>query len=107
MAHILGVSASTISRELRRNTGKLGNYTKGAHKLALQRRSAKSKKRISPSQWEQIETLLRLDYSPEQISLRLTYLRQQSISHEWIYQYIHDDKQRGGTLHTLLRCKKP
>ena len=29
-----------------------------------------------------------------------------SISHEWIYQYIYQDKLYGGTLHQHLRCKK-
>ena len=29
-----------------------------------------------------------------------------SISHEWIYQYIYQDKQKSGNLHTYLRCKK-
>ncbi len=51
MATILGVLASTISRELRRNRGKRGEYIKGAHKLALARRENKSIRRISDEQW--------------------------------------------------------
>lgn len=31
---------------------------------------------------------------------------QYPVSHEWIYQYIYRDKQRGGDLHTHLRCRK-
>lgn len=29
-----------------------------------------------------------------------------SVSHEWIYQYIYEDKNNNGKLHTHLRCKK-
>jgi IS30 family transposase len=106
MALILGVSASTISRELRRNVGKQGRYIKGAHKLALDRRKCKSKPRISPADWKMVEGFLRLDFSPEQVSDWYKRWKLLRISHEWIYQYIHDDKQRGGALHTHLRCKK-
>jgi len=106
MAFILGVCASTISRELKRNIGKRGRYTLGAHKLALQRQDNKSRSRISASQWEMVEGYIRQDFSPEQIADWLKRWKLLSISHEWIYQYIHNDKQHGGTLHTHLRCKK-
>lgn len=106
IAFILGVSASTISRELRRNAGKQGHYTKGAHKLALRRRYNKSRQRISPTHWRMVEAFIRQDFSPEQIAIRLKRLKHLRISHEWIYQYIHNDKRSGGDLHTHLRCKK-
>jgi IS30 family transposase len=106
MALILGVSASTVSRELRKNSGKQGRYTKGAHKLALQRRKHKSRHRIGPAQWKMVERYIRQEFSPEQISDWLKRWKLLNISHEWIYQYIHSDKQRGGELHTYLRCKK-
>jgi IS30 family transposase len=44
MATILGVSAATISRELKRNAGKRREYIKGADTLALARRKNKSKR---------------------------------------------------------------
>ena len=106
IALILGVSASTISRELRRNIGKQSHYIKGAHKLALDRRRHKSKPRISPADWKMVEGFLRQDFSPEQVSDWFKRWKLLRVSHEWIYQYIHDDKQRGGTLQRHLRCKK-
>jgi IS30 family transposase len=106
MATILGVCASTISRELKRNAGKRGEYIKGAHKLALARRKNKSKRRISDECWQLVEEHLRQEVSPEQVSIRFNYLNQPSPSPEWIYQYIANDKAQGGDLHTHLRCKK-
>ena len=106
MARILSVSESTISRELKRNRGARGNYLKGAHQRALKRRQGKSKPRFTQAHWQRIERYLRREISPEQISLRLKYKKELSISPEWIYQYIDADKQGGGTLHTHLRCKK-
>ena len=105
MATILGVSASTISRELRRNCGKRGEYFKGAHALALARRENKSKRRISDEQWLIVEAYLREDFSPEQVFLRLIHLGEPTISPEWIYQYIRYNKKQGGDLHTHLRGK--
>jgi IS30 family transposase len=106
MATILGVSAPTISRELKRNVGKRGEYIKGAHKLALARRENKSKRRISDECWALVEDYLKFDVSPEQVSLRLNYLKQPTPSPEWIYQYIANDKLHNGDLYTHLRGKK-
>ncbi len=68
IALILGTSASTISRELKRNVGKRGQYIKELHKLALQRREDKSKPRISVNDWQIVEYSIRQDFSPEQVS---------------------------------------
>jgi IS30 family transposase len=54
-----------------------------------------------------VERLLRKDWSPEQISLWLAQEKRLAISHEWIYQYVLEDKRRGGDLHRHLRCQKP
>jgi IS30 family transposase len=106
IARILAVSESTISRELKRNCGSRGHYLKSAHQLTLKRRLGKSKPRFTQAYWQRIERYLRREVSPEQISCRLKYKKKQSISPEWIYHYIGADKQKGGTLHTHLRCKK-
>ena len=106
MATVLGVHPYTISRELKKNVGKRGEYIKGSHKLALARRKNKSKRRISDECWQLVEGELRQDHSPEQVSIRFNYLNQPSPSPEWIYQYIANDKLQGGSLHTHLRCKK-
>jgi IS30 family transposase len=106
IAAAINISPSALCRELKRNVGKYGQYLKKAHQLALARRKNKSKKRISDAQWQVVEGYLKRDLSPEQISIRLNYKKQFSISHEWIYQYIYEDKQQGGDLHHHLRCKK-
>ena len=105
MARVLSVHPSTISREIKRNKGKRGEYIKGAHQCALARRKNKSKRRISNECWALVEEYLRFDMSPEQVSLRLKYQKRFTPSPEWIYQYIANDKQQGGDLHTHLRGK--
>ena len=105
IAHNIRVHKSTISRELRRNRGLKGYRPKQAHELALSRRN-KAKLLIGASTWAWIETLIRFDLSPEQVSDWLQYNFGLHISHEWIYQYILTDKRAGGDLHRHLRCQK-
>jgi IS30 family transposase len=105
IARLIGVHKSTISRELRRNRGGRGYRPKQAHCLALSRRD-KAKRRINPMQWQQVEQLIRQDWSPEQVSGWLARRGALRISHEWIYQHILADKQCGGTLYKHLRCQR-
>ena len=53
-----------------------------------------------------IESLIRRDWSPEQISLWLKKYKKTRVSHEWIYQYILKDKSQAGDLYTHLRLRK-
>lgn len=106
IAMILGRHKSTISRELRRNTGLRGYRPQQAQRLTEERRQMKVVPRISVIVWEQVETLLREDWSPEQITLWLNAEQAISISHEWVYQYILQDKVNGGDLYRHLRCQK-
>jgi IS30 family transposase len=105
IARLINVHKSTISRELRRNRGMKGYRPKQAHQFSLNRRK-RSKCRIEVSTWTLIETLLRKDWSPEQVSGWLKENYSLQISHEWIYQHILMDKQAGGDLHRHLRCQK-
>jgi IS30 family transposase len=103
----LGCHKSTISRELRRNAGKKGYRPKQAHELTLSRRCLGHRARIKHLTWARVELLLQtLQCSPEQIQGRLQLEKQQSVSPEWIYQYIYEDKRRGGTLYKHLRSQK-
>ncbi len=104
MAAHLGRSPSTISRELRRNRGRRGYRPAKAHEIAC-RRALRSRRqvRIDASQWQLVETLLRLHWSPEQIAHRTRLEGTLSISHEWIYRYIRADRARGGRLWKHLR----
>jgi len=106
IALAIGVDKSTISRELSRNKSLRGYRPKYAHKKALDRRTGKSKSRISNPTWQLVEELIKLDWSPEQISARLKNEQDIEISHEWIYQFILQDKKNDGDLYTHLRCQK-
>jgi IS30 family transposase len=106
IAMILSRDKSTISRELQRNAGLRGYRPQQAQRLTEERRQAKATPSIPQSLWHQVDRLLREDWSPEQISLWFKAQYTVSISHEWIYQYILQDKANGGALYHHLRCKK-
>lgn len=106
IAVIVGVHKSTISREPRRNHGLRGYRPKQAHRFAMARRQSKNWPRIGDDVWARVEHLLREEWSPEQISLWLEAERAIRISHEWIYQYVLQDKSKGGDLYRHLRCQK-
>ena len=106
IAEVVGLHKSSICRELKRNSGQRGYRPKQAQRLALARRGAKTKFRLSSADWDRIDALIRKDWSPEQISGRLLEEGGPAVSHEWIYQHIYADKRGGGTLHAHLRCRK-
>lgn len=104
IAKQLNRSPSTISRELRRNTGGRGYRPKQAQEKAEARRSLVSNtpKKMKGALLAIIEEKLHLDWSPEQIS---GFLAASSIliSHESIYLHVWADKHQGGTLYSHLR----
>ena len=104
IAEVIGMHKSTISRELRRNRGQRGYRPKQAHYMAKERHK-KPAPRIQVETWELIESKLREDWSPEQISGRLKRDKDIQVSHESIYLYILADKRAGGNLHKHLRCQ--
>lgn len=104
IASVLGVSQSTVSRELRRNRGQRGYRFKQAEAKAQARQAIRRKPRkLTASVRRKVEAKLRqMRWSPEQIS---GWLRDQGIklSHERIYQMIWQDKRDGGNLWRSLR----
>jgi len=70
IADVIGVHKSSISRELKRNRGQRGYRPQQAHELATARRQ-KAVPRLTTEVWNIVESLLRQDWSPEQISGRL------------------------------------
>ena len=106
IAAIVGCHKSTISRELWRNHGQKGYYPNQAHQVARRRQRHCHGPRIPAQTWQQVELLLRQQWSPEQITGRLKLERQRAVSHERIYLYIYADKRRGGSLHRHLRSQK-
>ena len=106
IAEIIGCHKSTVSRELRRNRGQRGYRPKQAHELAVARHRAAYRPRIAAQTWQQVEALVRQQWSPEQICGRLKLEGRASVSHERIYQHIYRDQRCGGSLHLSLRCQK-
>ena len=106
-AVIIGVHKSTISRELRRNRGLRGYRPQQAQRLMQSRRAeSHTAARIPPTLWRRVEAWLREEWSPEQISDWLRLREGVRLSHEWIYQYVYQDKRGGGNLYRRLRCQK-
>jgi len=106
IAKELQVNKSTVSRELKRNTGGKGYLPRQAHRKALSRRKDKVFPRILESTWMLVEEHLKQDWSPEQISGWLSVEKGICISHESIYRYVLADKKNGGNLFRHLRCRK-
>jgi transposase, IS30 family len=105
IAEVIGVHKSTVGRELKRNRGAKGYRPQQAHQRALRRRG-RTTERIGVKEWQQVERLLKQEWSPEQITGRLKREQRSPISHEWIYQYVLQDKRSGGDLYRHLRCQK-
>ena len=108
IAQEVGVHKSTISRELTRNQGQRGWRPAQAQRFRDERkRTCLNGKRFSAADWHVVDSLIRTDLSPEQVSNRLLYEGGVSICHETIYQHIYADKRLGGELHLTLRSQKP
>jgi IS30 family transposase len=107
IARNLEVNKSTISREIRHNTGLKGYRAKQAHEKALQCHAQKPKAihLIEEIKAFIIDKLQRFDSSPEQIGGRLKLELGSSISHESIYRYLLSDREAGGELYLHLRHK--
>ena len=110
IAKSLGRSASTLSRELARNTGERGWRPRQAQLKAIERlvvRGRNNASKVSDSPWQYAEKhLIEDQWSPEQISGRAKQEGLRGISHEVIYQRILINKQAGGNWYPHLRCKK-
>lgn len=107
IAELVGISQSTVSRELSRNTGLRGYRHTQAHNTALQRRQHQRVRKMDDHLIDIIDDALWKKWSPEQIS---GWLKEhpsealgKTISHERIYQHIWQDKRQGGDLYRCLR----
>lgn len=115
IAKSIGVSPSTVSREIRRNKNKQGGYSwRFAHELAQERKERLPGNRSIP-EWvkQKVFRLIRdEEWSPEQISGYLDRYKRICVSHETIYKWIRADKEAGGNLykhcrHRLKHRKRP
>jgi IS30 family transposase len=104
----LGISPSTISRELKRNSR--WNYVYSQEQATatynLKRKNSRKPKKFTDNIRDLIKEKLQLEWSPEQISGYGKRHGLFEISHERIYQYVLADKLSGGTLYLHLRCGK-
>lgn len=104
IAKIIDVSKSTVSREIKRNTGLKGYRPKQANQQALDRRQhAEKHVRFTEEVKNLVNELLKQKWSPEQISGRLELLNIATVSHETIYQHVINDQNNGGDLYKNLR----
>lgn len=104
IAEIVEVSASTISREIKRNRGKRGYRAKQAQLLAEARQKSKPKfSKFTSEMQMRVAELISDDYSPEQVVGYLKLKKHAYVSHTRIYQFIRENKELGGTLYKHLR----
>ena len=105
VARALEVSASTVSRELRRNRGRRGYRMRQAQRMARSRRRLASSRprKLTAALWGRIEGCLGWQWSPQQIAGRIRLEGGVSVGKTWIYRQVWMDRAAGGTLYRHLR----
>lgn len=107
IARVMGRDRSTISREVRRNRWREDGrcYVPRLADMYARVRRGRSRRnsQFSAAEWATVESVLRQDWSPEQVVGWFARFKILAISHETIYRHIWFDKRRGGTLHMHLR----
>ena len=106
IARTIGKDKSVVSREIKRNRDRRSGVYR--HDLAQRKYSRRQQgkpkaKRFTTSVQNEVNHLLKEDYSPEQIVGVLKKRGKETVSIERIYQHIWDDKKKKGTLYTHLR----
>lgn len=104
----IGKNKSVVSRELKRNS----DGRNGIYKANLADRKCKERHKIKYKNFKfsanvELNVLyyLTMDYSPEQAFGRAKIDGKEMVSVESIYQYIWQDKRKGGFLYKYLRTK--
>ncbi|MGJ6979621.1 IS30 family transposase [Aestuariimicrobium soli] len=103
----LGVSASTVSREIARNSTPTGYRAEAAETAAAGRRGRPKRSRLDdPVLRQRVVEGLNSHWSPRQVSIRLAaqHGKDGSVSHETIYQALY--VQGRGSLREELRIDK-
>lgn len=104
IAKVVGVSPSTVSGELKRNSGQRGYRPRQAQRLAEERQEYRRSNRTFTAEVKsRVEHELRQDRSPEQIVGECRNAKIRCVSIERIYQHVWQDKAKkkgGDTLQT-------
>jgi len=106
IALVLGRTASTVCREVRRNaTRHDGHYrAEKAQQYAIaRRRRSRRNSQYGQPEWAQVARLLHRNWSPQQIVGRRRLMRVATMSKETIYRHVRRDRRQGGQLWRLLR----
>ncbi len=112
IARRIGVSRSTVYRELGRGKGPAGDYSAeraDERARARARSSAANHPVKSAALWHWVSDCLRQENSPDQIVGRLAHVYPgASLSVPAVYAFVRRDERAGGELHTYLRyaCKR-
>ena len=108
IARVIGKNKSVVSREIKRNRDlRSGSYSQDLAQRKYQKRQKEKPKRVrfTDAVKTEVETLLKEDYSPEQVVGTLKKVGKDTVSIETIYQYIWKNKKQGGTLHNICIIK--
>jgi len=104
IAKVMGRSHTTLSRELKRNTGQKGYRSHQAQHRAEHRHQEKPKAvKLTETVSTYIHEKLQAWWSPEQIRGRLQLEEAISISPATVYRFVLKDKHQGGQLYRGLR----
>jgi len=91
-------SASTISREIARNTGGCGYRPEQADRMAQERAQRPGPRRLTAEVRMDVERRLQEDWTPEMISGRARLEERPWVCKETIYKHIYADAKAGGEL---------
>ncbi len=106
IANRMGRSVSTISREIKRNTGKKGYRYQQAGRFAHASHQTKNKHiKLTPQVIRYVKDNLKQYWCPEQVANRLYCDWDISISTETIYRFVLKNKMAGSNLYKYLRCQ--
>jgi len=102
IAALLSRAASSISRELSRNTGLRGYRPKQAHRLAQERALRPGPRRFTDEVRLDAEARIREGWTPEIISGRARLEGRPWVCKETLYKHVYADARQGGDLWTHL-----
>jgi len=108
VAQLLDTDKSSIYREISRNKRKRGSYSAiFAQELCTERKDRFGRTRKFTAEMKKliVEKLTKEQWSPEQIVGFAKLNNIPMVSHEWIYQFIRQDKKDDGLLWTHTRHK--